>query len=406
MPNRSNKSRLSPDTVRKLAIGWMVFVALAGAAVFFILLVTLNNRSQRLAAEAELTAVAVVPTLTSVPIEIEPSATLDPAAGPTVTPTPPTTIGLDGDKLELGGQVPGFIANPDVMRSAGMTWVKFQFPWSPDADPAQARQLIETGHSHGFKVLLSIPGPLYPQETIDYASYLEYLEQVAAFQPDAIEIWNEMNLDREWPAGQIDPVAYVENMLAPGYEIIKRVSPQTTVIIGALAPTGFDNGTNAWSDQRYVAGLAAAGAANYADCIGVHHNSGTTAPSARTGHVFDPGDAHYSWYYLPTVEVYYEGMNRQLPICVTEFGYLTPDGFDTPIPQNFAWGNNNTIEEQAAWLAEGVNISQDLGYVHLMIIWNVDFTNWDENDPYAGYAILRPDGTCPACSTLRQAISD
>ncbi|HPV08358.1 MAG TPA: hypothetical protein PLD57_14900, partial [Aggregatilineales bacterium] len=206
MPNRSNKSRLSPDTVRKLAIGWMVFVALAGAAVFFILLVTLNNRSQRLAAEAELTAVAVVPTLTSVPIEIEPSATLDPAAGPTVTPTPPTTIGLDGDKLELGGQVPGFIANPDVMRSAGMTWVKFQFPWSPDADPAQARQLIETGHSHGFKVLLSMPGQPYPQETIDYASYLEYLEQVAAFQPDAIEIWNEMNLDREWPAGQIDPV--------------------------------------------------------------------------------------------------------------------------------------------------------------------------------------------------------
>ena len=404
--------RFSPQTVRRLAIGWMAFVLVAGIVVFTILLLTLNNRSQREAAafatqtaaagglEPQGAAPTPVPVLTD-----EPTETPDPAAGPTVTPTPPTTVGLD-DNLALGGQVPGFIANPDVMRSAGMTWVKYQIKWDANSDPEEARGLIETAHSHGFKVLLSIAGQPYPQEAIDYESYVDYLGEVAAHRPDAIEVWNEMNLDREWPAGQIDPTAYVTEMLAPAYEAIKGASPQTSVIIGALAPTGFDNTTNAWSDARYVQGLAAANAADYADCIGVHHNSGTTAPSASTGHVSDPGDAHYSWYYLPTVEVYYDGMQGALPVCVTEFGYLTPDGFDTPIPENFAWGNNNTIEEHASWLAEGVNISQDLGYVRLIIVWNVDFTNWDENDPFAGYAILRPDGTCPACSTLRQAISN
>jgi len=35
-----------------------------------------------------------------------------------------------------------------------------------------------------------------------------------------------------------------------------------------------------------------------------------------------------------------------------------------------------------------------------MIIWNVDFTRYDD-DPMAGYAIIRPGGACPACDALR-----
>jgi hypothetical protein len=34
-----------------------------------------------------------------------------------------------------------------------------------------------------------------------------------------------------------------------------------------------------------------------------------------------------------------------------------------------------------------------------MMIWNVDFTYWS-GDPQAGYAIVRPGGTCPACAAL------
>jgi hypothetical protein len=35
----------------------------------------------------------------------------------------------------------------------------------------------------------------------------------------------------------------------------------------------------------------------------------------------------------------------------------------------------------------------------MLIVWNVDFWYWGE-DPMAGYAIVRPDGSCPACITL------
>ena len=107
---------------------------------------------------------------------------------------------------------------------------------------------------------------------------------------------------------------------------------------------------------------------------------------------------HYSWYFLPTIEVTYNSMGNALPVCITEFGYLSPEGYG-PLPPNFAWGADNTVAEQAAWLAEGVQISRGLGWVRMMIIWNVDVTTYD-SDPQAGYAIIRDDGTCPACDTL------
>ncbi len=315
---------------------------------------------------------------------------------PTVIPTaPPSTggAGHPGGGFELGGQVPSSLGPAPYLQAAGMNWVKFQAKW-PYVDAGTACSYVSSGRAAGFKVLLSIPGPLYPS-SIDFASYTNHLAAVASCQPDAVEIWNEMNLDREWPAGQIDPASYVNNMLAPGFNAIKSASPGTIVIIGALAPTGFDNGTNAWSDQRYLQGLAAAGAANYANCVGAHHNSGTTSPSVRSGR--SEGD-HYSWYFLPTLEVTYYAMGASLPVCLTEFGYLTPEGYGA-LPPAFAWGGDNTVAEQAAWLKEGADIARGLGWVRMMIIWNVGFTQWD-SDPQAGYSIVRPDGSCPACDLL------
>lgn len=344
--------------------------------------------------------VGELPTLTPTPTPTRQAPNPTGAAPAPTGTAPPVAPGGGSGGFELGGQVPGYISHPNEMHSAGMTWVKFQAKWSPGMDPGALAGYVSAGHGAGFKVLLSITGPLYPS-SIDYNAYVEFLRGVASYGPDAIEVWNEMNLNREWPSGQIDPANYVNNMLAPAFNAIKSVSPNTMVIIGALAPTGVDDGVNVWSDQRYVQGLAAAGAARYANCIGVHHNAGTTSPSARSGAATG---SHYSWYFLPTLEVYYYGMGGALPVCLTEYGYVSPEGFDTPLPSNFSWGADNTVAEQAAWLAEGVDIAQGLGYVRLMIIFNVGFTTWTADDPQGGYSIIRPDGSCPACSTLAAAM--
>jgi hypothetical protein len=175
------------------------------------------------------------------------------------------------------------------------------------------------------------------------------------------------------------------------------------VIGGALAPTGFDNGTNAWSDSRYLAGMAAAGASRYMDCIGVHHNAGATSPYATTGHPAGPstGD-HYSWYFKPTMDLYYNTFGGAVKVCFTELGYVSPDGF-SGISPNFGWAAGNTVDEHAQWLAEAVDIAASSGKTRLVIIFNVDFTGYDPNgDPQAGYAMIRPGGGCPACDALRR----
>jgi LysM repeat protein len=319
---------------------------------------------------------------------------------PTQPPTqPPPPSG--GSGLALGGQTQT-LANVGRMKEAKMTWVKLQHKWAPGDDPGAVAGMVRNGHNNGFKVLLSVTGKqTYPPTNgIDIGAFVEFLRGVASLgadAPDAIEVWNEQNIDFEWPAGQINPTTYTNEMLRPAYNAIKGANGNILVVSGALAPTGFDNGTNAWADDRYIRGMAAAGAANYMDCIGVHHNAGATSPSARSGH---PAGTHYSWYFLPTVELYHGAFGGSRPLCLTEIGYLSGDGYPG-IPPNFSWASGTSVAEQAQWLGEALNLSRQGSRVRLFIVYNVDFTLYEaQGDPQAGYAIIRPDGSCPACATL------
>lgn len=313
--------------------------------------------------------------------------------------TPPPPAPAPGG-FALGGQTQSF-ANPGRMQSAGMTWVKFQHKWRPGDSADSLAGLISSGHSQGFKVLISVTGATtYPGPGgIDFNSFAGFMGALAGLgnPPDAIEVWNEMNIDFEWPKGEISPTTYVNSMLKPAYQAIKAANANIMVISGAPAPTGFDNGVNAWADNRYMAGMAAAGAASYLDCVGVHHNAGATSPNATTGH---PGGGHYSWYFWPTLNLYYNTFGGARQVCFTELGYLSGDGFPG-LPANFAWAGGTALAEHAQWLAEAASLSANSGKVRMLIIYNVDFTYYDAGgDPQAGYAVIRPDGSCPACDTL------
>ncbi|NDJ51577.1 MAG: hypothetical protein GYB68_00665, partial [Chloroflexi bacterium] len=319
-----------------------------------------------------------------------------PTPEPTSAPPAPVTGTLGGGAFELGGQTHS-LANPGYMQQAGMTWVKFQHKWNPGDDPAgTVGGRISQGQSQGFKVLLSIPGVDYPTQPIDYAAYVEYLRGVAALGPDAIEVWNEPNLWREWPPGSISGITYTNEMLKPAYEAIKGVNPNIMVISGGPAPTGFFSGCadRGCDDWMYIAQMAEAGAANYMDCVGVHYNEGIVPPSATGG---DPRDDFYSRYFWGMTNLYYSTFGG-VPLCYTEFGYLTGEGLGD-LPDAFAWAGSTTVQDQANWLAEAALLSSQSGQVRMMIVFNVDIQVWGY-DPQAGYAIIRPDGGCPACEAL------
>jgi LysM repeat protein len=319
-----------------------------------------------------------------------------PPPPPPPPPSPPPTGGF-----VLGGQTQS-LANSQLMKDAGMTWVKLQYKWTAGDSPDAVAGLINDAHTNGFKVLLSITGAQVnpPPGGINFTSFEDFIRGVAGLGPDAIEVWNEQNINREWPAGEINPATYVNNMLGPAYNAIKSANNNILVISGAPAPTGVDDGTNVWADNRYLAGMRAAGAANFADCIGVHHNAGATSPAARSGH--PTGSDHYSWYFYPTLELYYNTFGGARQLCFTELGYLSGEGF-SGLPAAFSWASGTSAQEHAQWLREARDLSRTDTRVRMLIVFNVDFTQFDpQGDPQAGYAMVRPDGSCPACDQFRQ----
>jgi hypothetical protein len=310
-----------------------------------------------------------------------------------------TTAGPIGNvaegPLEIGAQVPNTLGAAAVgyLNQGQMDWVKIQAK-----DGQDWCGFISNAHGQGFKVLASTLGdPTQVTSASYHESFGNYLADLAACGADAIEVHNEPNIEREWPAGQINGASYTE-LLKVVYPKIKAANSSTIVITGAPAPTGFfgaagctNNGCN---DDVFYQQMAAAGAAQFADCIGVHYNEGVVSPKNVSG---DPRD-NYPTRYFQT------NLNRALSpfpgmvACITEIGYLSPEGYG-PLPAAFAWGQDTSVAEQAQWLAEAAVLSSQLGNVRLMIIFNLNFTLYGA-DPQAGYAMVRADDTCPACDAL------
>ncbi len=321
-------------------------------------------------------------------------------AAPTEAPPAPVVNVPPTRGFAYGGHVADWSAYAsEQMTRAGMTWVKRQVRYSQGQDPGTIAGWINDAHARGFRILLGVvgsPGALYQDGYFD--QFAGFVGGLAALGADAIEVWNEMNIDREWTAGQIDPASYTQ-LLARSYNAIKAANPNTMVISGAPAPTGFFGGCSGagCDDNLYVRGMYQAGAANYMDCLGVHYNEGILPPSATSG---DPrgSSSHYTRYFQPMMTTYRQAFNNSRPLCFTELGYLTPEGYP-PLPGGFAWAGEVTVAQQAAWLDSAVSIAARTGYVRLLIVWNIDFTTYD-SDPQAGFAIIRPGGACPACDAL------
>lgn len=330
------------------------------------------------------------------------------------TPDPESTAEADVDlppaiagsgasgSFELGGHIAGLTGEAvAAMQQSGMTWIKEQVPLWAGVDYGVAR--INAAHDNGFKILVGFVGDknaLATDPAGHIATYSEMAATMAAAGADAIEVWNEPNIDREWPTGQVSGANYT-SLLATASNAIRAANPNTIVISGAPAPTGFFGAAgcnaNGCNDDVFMQQMADAGAAQYIDCVGIHYNEGVLPPTANGG---DPRGSYPSYFFSSMI-------NRAAapfpgkPICFTELGYLSGEGMGAPIPPSFDWTPNDpiTVAEQASYLAQAASSAAQRGDIRIMIIWNVNFTRWDD-DPMGGYAIIRPDGSCPACGAL------
>lgn len=368
-----------------------------------------------------------LPTLTPTPTATATST--PPPIVPTNPPPPPSTDNSGGDEqaapvqqqsntgtnplaggsinlngFEYGGHVTstGSSVAINAMQAAGMNWMKVQVRfYGAGSNPGGAIAAVQQGQAAGFRVLIGTvgePAGLAAGGEAYLQAYGNWLAAIAAGGADAIEVWNEPNLDREWPRGQISGASYA-NMLRIGYNAIKSANGSTIVISGAPAPTGAEAAFpgQVMNDDNFLRQMVNAGGLNYVDCIGVHYNEGIVPARNTSG---DPRGGYYTRY-LPSMVQVYRGITGGKPLCFTELGYLTSEGYP-PLPSFFSWASDNTLAEQSAWLAQAAAYLSQQGDVRLMIVWNVDFTLY-AGDPQAGYAMIRPGGGCPACAALSQA---
>jgi hypothetical protein len=311
---------------------------------------------------------------------------------------PAAIVPISGGSFELGGHVrdTGF-PYASLMHYAGMTWAKVQVHFGQDA-----AGIVQGAHAQGFKVQLSALGsPGMVTQGGFEQSYAAWAANLASSGADAIEVWNEPNIDREWQSGFIDPAAYTR-LLCAAYTAIKAANPNTAVISAAPAPTGYFGGCSpaGCDDQPWVEGMYNAGAANCMDYIGAHHNAGATSPSAREGH---PAGTHHSWYFMPQTELYYNVFRGARKLFYTEMGYASQEGVAT-FADAFGWARGTMNAQQASWLTEAAQLGASTGMVRCIIVWNVDYTARYGDDPQDGFAIIRPGGACPACDSLHNLL--
>jgi hypothetical protein len=338
-------------------------------------------------------------------------------AQPEQPPAEPEPVGpvvpWPADRFGYGVQVHGnaSVGNPAdtmsaVQQQLGMDWVKMQLKWpvvhpEPDADQWFFYDgVIDEANKNGLNLMVSIVGaPAWTRAQggengppDDYAQFTAFLDELLTRHPgkiQAIEVWNEENLDREWAtANGISPEDYVE-FLRQSYETIKAHDPNIIVISGALSPTGAGDWVSWADDFEYLDRALAAGMLNYADCVGVHHNgynippdvtadAAPSHPEGQTAVFRGPFDnPHHSWSFKTTVDTYAQKVQAADPakkLCVTEFGWATAEGYDA-YPTGFEFAQDNSLQEQADYIVQAYKQMHDSGSVWLAFLFNADFGN-------------------------------
>jgi hypothetical protein len=294
------------------------------------------------------------------------------------------------------------------MRNMGMTWVAYTLGYAPDdfeGQLAYVQPLIAEAHQNGFRILLNVSGaPDTLAYETDFRAYAEFVGQVAALGADAIQVWDAPNLSINWQAGGIDPARYVD-LLRLSHEAIKAANPDTMVISAAPAPTSAQEtfgSDQVWDDNFYYTGMAIAGALQYADCIGVAYYEGALPPTETTG---DKRDNIATRYFVPMLQraaASFRESGAPFSLCVTEFGYFSPEGLDST-PEGFAWASGTTAAQQAEWLASGIQTAAQLSSirVEMIMVYRMNALHDPSDAPVEdGYAIIRPDGSCLACEAI------
>lgn len=292
----------------------------------------------------------------------------------------------------------------DLVKQLGFGWVKQQVRWEyaePQPGAIQWQEMdsiVDVMNGNGINLMFSVvTSPPWTRPTLggaggppeDFQLFANFLGAIAGRycgRLQAIEVWNEQNLRREWEGFPLEPASYMD-LLRRAYNAIKGVCPSMLVISGATTPAGYSD--VAFDDIDYLRGMYQNGLKQYSDGIGIHP-SGFANPPSVTFQDWESGNYtavshvnHRSFYFLSTL--------RESRRVMEEFG----DTAKRLWPTEFGWGSTPSpfpgyeyearIDEatQARWIVEAFNIMAGSGYVAVPMLWNLNYPRDTEMGAFA-----------------------
>ena len=360
-----------------------------------------------------------------------PKAAAKAAAAP--RSSPPGFFGY-GVQISPGGDRGAAIG---AVKGLGFNWVKVQLPWREfeNAGPGARNwpdDVVGDLNGNGLQILASIVkapnwarNPAYnyaeegpPADPNTYASFVGEFARRYCGRVQAIEVWNEQNINGEWGNEPPDPARYMQ-LLKAAYGAIKNNCRDMIVVSGALTPAGnvtIDGQWRALDDQAYLKAMYRYGLARYSDAIGVHPSGYNVSPDVgwqqACAFISEQGSQfrgacdspHPSWSFRSTMEGYHnimvangDGRKRLWP---TEFGWAAGGALHPA----YKYADDNTLDEQAAWTVRALQMMRNWGFVGPAFLWNLNYRMTDPGTERAQWGILDANGgALPAYNALKDA---
>jgi hypothetical protein len=308
---------------------------------------------------------------------------------------------------------------------AGFHWQKSLFPWRDIEGAAKGTfdwtdsdRVVRSSARAGLNIIARLDfEPAWARKDQAHNgppdNYQDYWDFVSAFvaryrggsqigRVQAIEVWNEPNLDREWGNQPINPAAaanYVR-LLGGAYQAAHEADPNIVVLTAGLSPSGVTDGHSA-DDVEYLGWMYTSGLQGKFDVLAAHAN--TQAPDVAAPFGSLKNFPHPSFYFRRVEQLRQVMVDRgdaARQVWLTEWGWTS----DTVHPQ-YAWF---AVSEQkkAANIVEAFQFARAnwVPWMGVMAVWTMSDPSWGPDREEYWWAITNPDGTPrPAYSRIREA---
>lgn len=312
--------------------------------------------------------------------------------------------------------------------AARFDWQKTLFQWKyiePRKgvfDWSEAERVVKASNDAGISVIARLDfqpawaradraynGP--PDRYDDFADFVFAL--VDHFQPDAgngvidaIELWNEPNLAREWgdqPIGPDSAADYVR-LMCLGHQAAKRASSHIVTISAGLSPTGTMT-REAADDTVFLQWMYDAGARGCFDVLGAHGAGYKAGPWISPDELATDrrwgGHASFGFRRVEQLrDVMVRNGDEQKQIWLVEFGWTSD-----PIHPSYAW-HRVSEEEKALYVVEAFKWARTnwAPWIGVMILWNMASPDWTPSREEYWWSVTSPDGSNrPAYEAVQRA---